>query len=222
MNERSPDAAGRDRPGPAAGPTGPAPAADGLLVPAETTLIRYLRQRAAEVDPTSEPVLDRWRYLSPFHLVLDVGRLFTPAPLPPGAGPLMVTFCYTNAAQTIEDQEDPALVYVEGFASCTVDSTVHHAPHAWATGGTHAIDPTWPADSGCAYLGIPFADPEMWPHPLYGDGILRQHATLLPILRDGLPADAIADIGRPLPHPIRPAFTRRAESAGPLSPAPSV
>ncbi|WP_250305230.1 hypothetical protein [Streptomyces sp. A 4/2] len=58
--------------------------------------------------------------------------------------------------------------------------------------------------------------------PLYGDGILRKHATLLPILRDGLPADAVADIGRPLPHPIRPASTRRAESAGPLSPAPSV
>ncbi|MEU8759468.1 hypothetical protein [Streptomyces sp. NPDC048659] len=211
MNERSPDAADLPRPG-------RAPAASGLLTPAETVLIHCLRQYAAEVDPTSEPVLEGWAYPSPFHLLLDVGRLFTPAPLPPAVAPLMVTFCYTNAVQTIADQEDPALVYVEGFASCTVDSAVHHASHAWATDGTHAIDPTWPADSGCAYLGIPFADPAMWPHPLYGDGILEQYATLLPILREGLPADAVADIGRPLP---RRAHRRRTESAGPLSRTPS-
>ncbi|NEA18970.1 hypothetical protein [Streptomyces halstedii] len=212
MNERSPDAADPGQPGPAPG--------TGLLVPAETALIRYLRQRAAEVDPTSEPVLDGWRYPSPYHLLLDVGRFFTPAPLPPGAGPLMVTFCYTNAAQTIADadREDRAWMYVEGYGSCSVDSAVHHAPHAWATDGTHAIDPIWPADSGCAYLGIPFADPEMWPHPLYGDGILTQYATLLPILREGLPEDAVAGIGRPLPHRVR---RRCPESAGPLSPSPS-
>ncbi|MCG7523979.1 hypothetical protein MHW47_05925 [Streptomyces sp. OfavH-34-F] len=196
MNERSPVAADRPRPG-------RAPAVGGLLTPAEAALIHCLRQYAAEVDPTSEPVLEGWAYPSPFHLLLDVGRLFTPAPLPPAVAPLLVTFCYTNAVQTIADQEDPALVYVEGFASCTVDSAVHHAPHAWATDGTHAIDPTWPADSGCTYLGIPFADPEMWPDPQYGDGILQQYASLLPILREGLPADAVADIGRALPHWVR-------------------
>lgn len=53
----------------------------------------------------------------------------------------------------------------------------------------------------------------MWPHPLYGDGILNQYATLLPILREGLPADAVTDIGRPLPYRAR----RRTESAGQLS-----
>lgn len=221
MNQWPPEPAGRHRRAPAVAPTDPATAADGLQTSAETALIRFLQQRAGEVDPTSEPVLEGWTYPSVYHLLLDAGRLFAPAPLPPSVNRLLVTFCYTNAAQTIADQEDQDLVYVEGYGSCTVASAVHHTPHAWATDGIHAIDPTWPTDSGCAYLGIPFADPEMWPHHLYGDGLLRQHASLLPILRDGLPAGCVADLGQPIPYQTRPASTRRTESAGLLSPGTS-
>jgi hypothetical protein len=42
----------------------------------------------------------------------------------------------------------------------------------------------------------------MWPAPVYGAGILQERGTLLPILREGLPADRIADIGRPLPAAV--------------------
>jgi hypothetical protein len=168
----------------------------------------YLRQLADQVDPASRPVREGWAYPSPHHLLLDVGRLFTPAPLPPDMDRLSEGSCYANAAQIIAEHPGRSLVYVEGYGTCLIPGYLH-TPHDWATSvaapvaaPATAIDPTWPDNPRGAYLGIPFADPGMWPAPVYGAGILQELGTLLPILREGLPADRIADIGRSLPAAV--------------------
>lgn len=184
-------------------PAGATATVDSGTSPAETALIAYLRRRAGQVDPASPAVRDGWAYPSPYHLLLEAGRLFTPAPLPPGMGRLGKGFCYANAARTIEDHPGFGLVYAEGYGTWPLDGTYVHVPHGWAANSVPspatAVDPTWPDEPDCAYLGIPFADPGVWPHPLYGAGVLQELRTLLPILRHGLPKECIADLGRPLP-----------------------
>ncbi len=50
-----------------------------------------------------------------------------------------------------------------------------HTPHGWAvTCEGLALDPTWPHEGGSAHLGLPFADPGMWPHPLFGRSPLQE------------------------------------------------
>ncbi|WP_280332261.1 hypothetical protein [Nocardia wallacei] len=46
------------------------------------------------------------------------------------------------------------------------------------------------------YSGVAFADPAMWPAD--GGGILSDFGRYLPLLRNGIPAAALADIGRRL------------------------
>ncbi|KIQ64268.1 hypothetical protein TR51_19120 [Kitasatospora griseola] len=58
------------------------------------------------------------------------------------------------------------------------------------------IDPTWPDGTGLAYFGVPFADRDLWPHPVLGGGLLQEPRYLLPLLREGLVSGAVADLGR--------------------------
>jgi hypothetical protein len=122
--------------------------ADQDTSPAETALIGYLRQLADQVDPASRPVREGWAYPSPHHLLLDLGRLFTPAPLPPDMDQLSEGACYANAARTIAEHPGRSLVYVEGYGTCLTPGYLH-TPHGWATSGAApvaapatAIDPT--------------------------------------------------------------------------------
>ncbi|MFD3549601.1 hypothetical protein ACFWUW_29115 [Streptomyces sp. NPDC058655] len=164
----------------------------------EKDLIEYVRARADETSATELQAVEGWAYASVYHLILDVGRLFTPAPLPASLSRGYPGFCFSNAAATCQEQPGVELAYVEGFGSTPVDGhgTVH-APHGWAsTPAGDTVDPTWPYRDGLAYLGIPFANPDDWPHPLLGGGLLVESRTLIPILRHGLHPGQVAPLGR--------------------------
>ncbi|MFD3329607.1 hypothetical protein [Streptomyces sp. NPDC058701] len=168
---------------------------------AEEDLIAYVRARAEETSAAGRQAAEVWAYASVYHLLLDVGRLFTPAPLPASLSPRFPGFCFSNATAACQEQSGRNLTYVEGYGSTPVDGhgTVH-ASHGWAsTPAGDAVDPTWPHRDGLAYLGIPFADPDDWPHPLLGGGLLVEARTLIPILRHGLDPAQLAPLGRPLP-----------------------
>ncbi|MFF2618532.1 hypothetical protein [Kitasatospora sp. NPDC058046] len=169
--------------------------------PTEEELVAYLRQAAAEATtPTARPVTECWTYTSQFDLLLREGRLFTPAPLPDGVERLHPGFCFTNAAQAADDHPELHLTYAEGYGTALIDATLAlHTPHGWAvTPDGLALDPTWPHEDAGAYLGLPFADPGVWPHPLLGRSLLQEPPFLEDVLRHGLPDGLLADLGRPI------------------------
>ncbi|MFD3328847.1 hypothetical protein [Streptomyces sp. NPDC058701] len=156
--------------------------------PAEEELIAYVRAHAEETSATGRQAAEGWLYASVCHLLLDVGRLFTPACLPASPSPRYRGFCFSNATAACKEVSGGELVYVEGFRSTPVDGhgTVH-ASHGWAsTPAGDVVDPTWPRLDGLAYLDTPFADPNDSSHPLLGGGLLIETRTLIPILRHGL------------------------------------
>ncbi|WP_071654500.1 hypothetical protein [Mangrovactinospora gilvigrisea] len=172
------------------------------LTRAEEQLVSYLRQTADALGPPARAVEERWVYTSQFDLLLREGRLFTPAPLPDGTEQLDPGWCFTNAAQLATDHPDLQLTYAEGYGSAPIAAgQALHTPHAWAaTPDGSALDPTWPHEPGTAFLGLPFADPAMWPHPLLGRSLLQEPPFLHHLLRSGLPDGLLADLGRPLPR----------------------
>ncbi|ONF73960.1 hypothetical protein [Amycolatopsis keratiniphila] len=173
----------------------------------ERHLIAWARglAAAAKSNTAHDSAAAGWRYHSVAELLLDVGRLFTPQALP-AADLGEMGRCYLNA--TLYATDHPAVFYAEGLAvraGCLGISD----EHAWCAAGAAALDPTWP--DGQVYLGVPVTG--AWRHA-------RQQATkcvsllwgppVKTLLRDGLPEDALADVGRPLPDEARrigPAFT---------------
>ncbi|GLW74676.1 hypothetical protein Kpho02_69740 [Kitasatospora phosalacinea] len=161
---------------------------------AEASLLAYLRL-SAELSEQSAHGTSGWRYRSPYHLLLEHGRWFIPAALPPAISRLEERYCYANASRTARD--NAGLLYVEGFGAVDAGQVVPIA-HGWcASADGTAVDPTWSDGAGVAYFGIPFADRSLWPDPDLGGSLLQEPRNYLPLLRDGLPANAVASVGRP-------------------------
>jgi hypothetical protein len=167
-----------------------------------TRLVAHLRL-TAEFGRHSAPKLSAgWRYRSWAALVLAHGRLFDPVPA--GEDPVPSAWreepgrCYIAAATWALGADLP---YVEGWAATDSGVSMLGTEHAWVAGDTgEALDPTWRPGQGVAYIGVPFT-------PAYRQAHLRP-ALLHPgsdgeglaLLRDGIPADALAEAGRPIPE----------------------
>jgi hypothetical protein len=59
-----------------------------------------------------------------------------------------------------------------------------------------SVDPTWDDAPDGTYLGIPVADSRLV--PVEGGGLLQDFDQTMPLLRDGCPPNALAELGRPL------------------------
>ncbi|MFF7476998.1 hypothetical protein [Streptomyces sp. NPDC008092] len=162
---------------------------------AEDRLIDHVRQHA-ELYTSAHRVHANWCHPSQFHLLLDLGRRFIPAPSPDDLIGMPDGACYSNAAMYARTHRGEGVVYAEGFALTPAGLDVY-LPHAWVVrpDGT-VLDPTWDDAPGRAYVGIPVADPRLW--PVDGGSLLQDFHRTLPLLRDGFPPDALADLGRPL------------------------
>nr|WP_024126848.1 hypothetical protein [Streptomyces sp. F2]AHE39612.1 Hypothetical protein pFRL4_379 [Streptomyces sp. F2] len=166
------------------------------VIAAEDGLIRYLRQHAELIVKGAYDIPADWRYRSQYHLLLALGRRFAPTPRPEGLIGMPDRLCYSNSAQYAKEHQEESLVYAEGFA-LTHAGLDFYLPHAWTVrpDGT-VLDPTWDDEPGRAYVGIAVTDPRLWPFD--GGGILQDFDRMLPVLRDGFPRNALADLGRPL------------------------
>ncbi|MFD8727776.1 hypothetical protein [Streptomyces sp. NPDC059611] len=169
---------------------------DASVIAAEEGLIRYIRQNADLSVQGAYSIPADWSHQSQFHLLLTLGRRFTPTPRPEGVVGMPDRLCYSNSAQYATEHPEGGLMYAEGFALTHV-GTDFYLPHAWTVrpDGT-VLDPTWDDEPGRAYVGIAVADSGLW--PLDGGGIIHDFERLMPILRDGFPQNALADRGRPL------------------------
>lgn len=165
------------------------------LIAAEDGLIEYIRQHAG-LSQDAYRIPESWSYRSQFHLLLDLGRRFTPAPSPDDLIGMPDRLCYSNSARYAQAHRDEGVVYAEGFALTHAGLDIF-LPHAWVVrpDGT-VLDPTWDDAPGRAYVGIPVADARLW--PVEGGGLLQDFDRTLPLLRDGFPRNALADLGRPL------------------------
>jgi len=139
--------------------------------------------------------LSGYRYASVYALLLDVGRLFTPARWPSGPPPGEPGKCYIEAASWAWGATD-APAYVEGMAW----TGLFPIEHAWcSTRSGTVLDPTW-EEPGSAYLGLPVK-------PTVAVDLMRRHGDALlthgPVtrewMRDGVPPDILMDVGRPVP-----------------------
>ncbi|WP_329492576.1 hypothetical protein OG618_37940 (plasmid) [Kitasatospora sp. NBC_01246] len=162
---------------------------DALPSVAETDLVAFLRRLP------HRPPEPGWRYGSMARLLLDVGRLFTPAPWPGGSAPGSPGACYSESAILAEAE---GWAYVEGFGW---DRRWFETEHAWcaAPGQADALDPTWtpPAD---AYLGVPL-DPRAAANLMHRHQrpLLSAEPVALEWLQDGVPEGLLVDCGRPVP-----------------------
>ncbi|MER7010327.1 hypothetical protein ABT324_02710 [Saccharopolyspora sp. NPDC000359] len=109
--------------------------------------------------------------------------------------------CWQNSTELAD--QDPALVYVEGFASCSVLPV--GTEHAWCVSRhgdmSGAIDVTWRPDQHVAYLGLPLSDEirakaqettNRWQ-------VLTGHNSFgVALLRDGPDPDTLVDVGVPV------------------------
>ncbi|GLZ00784.1 hypothetical protein [Actinoplanes sp. NBRC 103695] len=163
---------------------------------AEDALVDYVRA-FAELAEAHHRLPDGWRHLTPSHLLLAEGRLFNLALRPANMSKMPDQFCYANAAALARTHD---LLYTEGIAAISHNRQTLCLPHAWCTDtdGT-AIDATWASGTGIAYLGIAFTDRSLWPED--NRGTLDHHQKAEPLLRDGLTADQVAAVGRPLAPP---------------------
>lgn len=155
----------------------------------QANLIRLLRAMAG-----AYPSQPGRRHASIEALVLEHGRWFTPAPLPPGRPLGVPQRCYGNA--TVHS-ETYGLVYVEGFA---IHTSGFPAAHAWCARPDSTVeDPTWDTD-GHAYLGLPFTADYLRDHETrFGTHtvLFDQHRTGWDLLTRDLPTNALAPIGLP-------------------------
>lgn len=167
---------------------------DRACLAAEDMVIEHVRQHA-KLAESAYRITDDWAYPTSFHLLLALGRRFTPTPGNDVVG-MPDRLCYSNAARYAQVHRDDGLVYAEGFALIPAAPDVC-LPHAWVVrpDGT-VLDPTRSDTPGRAYIGVPVRDPQLW--PAGGSGLLEDHKQVLPLLRDGFPQNALADLGRPL------------------------
>ncbi|BCY07183.1 hypothetical protein [Actinoplanes sp. L3-i22] len=172
------------------------PASSPLAAP-ESAIVEYARTLARHVDRTGSGPAS-WAYPTSAHLLLAEGRLFTPAPLSAATRRTPGWRCYRNAATVARRH---GLLYAEGLAATRIAGTFWSFPHAWCvTPEGNAVDPTWESGHGLAYLGIALTDPAHWPTDQQGS-LLEDHAHGTPLLRDGVPDDMTAPLGRPIPAP---------------------
>ncbi|WP_280465841.1 hypothetical protein [Nocardia brasiliensis] len=158
----------------------------------ENAVVDYIRM-IADVTTQAGHGRPEWVYRSAYHLLLALGRFFVPAPRAPGIPKMPDRYCYENASVTANANASDGLLYAEGFAT---PGAVMGLPlaHAWCvTPDGTVVDPTW-QDSGAVYFGIALADSAI--QPPYAGGLLSDFEQCLPLLRDGVPATALADIGR--------------------------
>lgn len=162
---------------------------------AESWLIDWLRTDAGMREPRPG-----WAHSGLAGLLLEHGRLFTPAPLPVGTPPGEPGRCYIESVSHAWASSGE-LVYVEGWAW----DLAWPMEHAWcAAPDGSALDLTWHRP-GRAYLGLPVrADraatimgAQTGPL-LHGPGGLASDAAMS-WLRDGIPPGLLADAGRPIP-----------------------
>ncbi|MFJ9895399.1 hypothetical protein ACIQPR_19020 [Streptomyces sp. NPDC091280] len=170
------------------------------LLAAEEGLIEHIRQHA-KLSHGAYHTPDDWTYPSPFHLLMALGRRFTPVPHPGDVPAMPDRLCYSNAARFALAHQGDDFIYAEGFALTHVGTGIY-LPHAWVVrpDGT-VLDPTWDDEPGRAYFGVAVADSRLW--PVDGGGLLHDFERILPLLRDGFPLDALADRGRPLTEGTR-------------------
>ncbi|WP_459903788.1 hypothetical protein [Catenuloplanes indicus] len=157
-------------------------------------LVDVVRDHVRLID-TGGPRPPGWRYPSVFHFLLAHGRVFTPAPRPPGLDKMPDGACRVNAAHAARTYGEHDLVYAGGMAAYHRPGVAVHLPHAWCvTRDGTAVDPTWDADGGTiAYFGVPLADRTLW--PAYGEGLLEDFMRCAPLLRDGFSEAAYAPRG---------------------------
>lgn len=163
------------------------------LSAAEEGLIDHIRQHA-DLAQNTQRAPESWLYPSQFHLLLALGRRFTPAPSPDDLSSMPDGVCHLNAARYALAHRDEGVVYAEGFALTHAGLDLC-TPHAWIVrpDGT-VLDPTWDDAPGRAYVGIPVADSRLWPAAEEG-GLLQNFHRALPLLRDGFQRNALADLG---------------------------
>ncbi|MFE1343701.1 hypothetical protein [Streptomyces sp. NPDC058757] len=165
------------------------------VIAAEDGLIGHIRQLAEIVSKASR-VPEGWSYQNPYQLLMTLGRRFTPVASPDDLIGMPARLCYSNSARYAQAHRDEGVVYAEGFSLTHAGIDVY-LPHAWVVrpDGT-VLDPTWHDAPGRAYVGIPVKDFRLW--PFEGGGLLQDFRRTLPLLRDGIPPSALADLGRPL------------------------
>lgn len=162
---------------------------------AEAAVVAYARAHIEFVDANHRRPQD-WRYATKEHLLLDIGRLFTPGPLPDGIDKMPDRFCYSNAAAVARRR---GLLYAEGIAAFSVSGTVCCLAHGWcvAADGT-AIDPTWDPGTGIAYLGVAISDESLWPTD-ENSGVFDDYARASSLLATGFAPLTLAALGREVP-----------------------
>ncbi len=157
-----------------------------------------------------------WRFCSIEDLVLTHGRWGTPAPLSPAVvrGPEGLCFANANANATAASELHDGFTYVEGYALGPAGIVL---AHAWCIDDAGLVqDPTWPPSVGFAYLGIPFTTDHIreWTARARIARIVHDaHFDGFRILREGLPAEAIASIGEAAHATPRPQKDNRSRLA---------
>ena len=100
------------------------------------------------------PILNRppsWKRTK-YEFVLEYGYWYEPAPRPKGIRLGRENRCFVNAFKLAQD--NPDLIYCEGFCLATGSSLLIH--HAWATDGSGRVIDNTLREMAAAYAGVPF------------------------------------------------------------------
>lgn len=150
----------------------------------------YLQMVADMQRKSREHLNPDWKFQSVEELVLHYGRPYTPGALAEDLCRGEMGLCYQNAMGLAMGRSD--LTYVEGYGH----SGFFPTGHGWVTAdGRTAMDPTWEKADG--YFGVPLT------HSFWQSWVARNgtwgvffmdipNADLLDLLRNGLPAGAVA------------------------------
>jgi hypothetical protein len=144
-------------------------------------LLSYITELHRMVSPRMRLTAKGYAYDSPYDFLLQHGRWYTPAALPPDIPRGAPKSCFGNAivAAILYD-----LTYVEGYASLNIGQGAIPFEHAWCTDASRRVyEVTWP-EIGMAYYGVEFgverADDCTW----NGDAtVLQDHRRHYPLLR---------------------------------------